>query len=69
MRLFNKADSYATPEDAEKKLRKVAGDEIERMHWVIAVNEEGRFVPVVTDWRNRNHHKAALAHQGVCIVG
>jgi hypothetical protein len=67
MRLFNNADSYATPENAVKKLRKLAGDEFERMHWVIAVNEEGRFVPVVI--MRSDHHKPALAYEGVCIVG
>ena len=69
MRLFENVTGYATEANAEKKLRNVAGENIEKMHWIIAVKDNGRFVPVVTGWPDNERGKNGLAMDGICIVG
>jgi hypothetical protein len=42
------ARTYSTPANAERHLRRVAGEEnMERIRWMVAVAPDGRFAPVV----------------------
>ena len=67
MRNFDDVKGYATPANAEKKLRKVFGAEIERTHWFIGVNSAGRFFPIVRHSAKRSN--LFLTHHGICVVG
>ena len=70
MKLFdNISPTYATAANAEKKLRKVMGDTIDtnKVRWMIAVNSDGRFFPVVV--HDTHHAPLVLAHEGICVVG
>lgn len=69
-KLFKNIKGYATPANAEKKLKSV----IEKLHesdsdkdknprYLIAVTEEGRFVPVVV----APDDMAFFAHNGVAV--
>jgi hypothetical protein len=64
MLLFNESNSYATRDNAIKKLNKVLGERIKDVHWLITVNENGRFSPVVIGERNMH-----LIHAGICVAG
>lgn len=56
---------YATVENAKKKLINVIGDlDTVKVHWVIAVNEEGRFVPCVIGSQH-----SQLVHAGLTVLG
>lgn len=68
MRLFdNKHGSYATPENAIRKIRKELGDHFDDCSYIIGVNSEGRFIPIVTHISGLEHMKAHLAHVGICV--
>lgn len=60
-----RCSGYATAKNAKRKLEKSVPD-IRDVHYLIAVNDEGRFVPVVvgaTPW------DIALIHKGITVVG
>jgi hypothetical protein len=67
MRLFDEAHSYATKENAERKLRRVFGDNLDQVKWFIAVNSNGMYVPVVTEFVRTNLHN--IASQNVVVFG
>ena len=54
--------TYATRENAIKKLMKEAGENMQA-HYVIAVNSEGRFFPVVI-----GSETIDLCHNGICVA-
>jgi|APSaa5957512535_1039671.scaffolds.fasta_scaffold226524_1 hypothetical protein len=56
---------YKTVANAKKKLTKEVGDlATAEVHWVIAVNEQGRFVPCAIG--GKHFH---LIHQGITVLG
>lgn len=59
----NPSKTYKTRENALKALAN-ATEGMERVHYVIAVNEEGRFFPVACGVEYLN-----LIHRGVAVVG
>ena len=65
MKLFDRATSYKTAANAERKLANVLGSQLDKTHWLIAVNTAGRFVPVVQS----NGINASLCHVGICVIG
>lgn len=58
--------SFATPANAKKHLGTVA--DFDKIRWLIAVNPDGRYVPVVILDRSRPE-TLGLAHHGVTVVG
>lgn len=68
MKLFDTIKGYATPQNAEKKLRNEVGNNLEDMHWVIAINTEGRYVPIVTGWPSNPQGLCSLVHCGICVA-
>lgn len=73
MRLFKEPKGYATQANAERKLMKVLNvgsrDELDRRcNYLIAVNDEGRFLPVVSQLHGYDHMRACLIYEGVCVV-
>lgn len=68
MRMFNNAKGYATEGNALKKLRAVLGADLQKWRYTIAVNESGRFVPVVHGHADGRPY-AMLAHCGICVSG
>ncbi len=56
--------TYATRENALKALEKKLANYPANVRFVIAVNEEGRFAPVVF-----GVELLPLAHQGITVVG
>lgn len=51
----------------EHELEKI-GETLDSVRWLIAVNEEKKFVPVVV-FRNSTPHLVHLAHHGVTVIG
>ena len=68
MRMFNNVKGYATQGNALKKLRDVLGADLRGWWYTIAVNESGRFVPVVHGNADGRPY-AMLAHCGICVSG
>jgi len=68
MELFaENSTTFATRANAVKKLEKVLGDNFCNYFWVIGVNEQGRFYPIVTGSYG-GEPTTHLAHQGICIT-
>ena len=68
MQLFENADTtYKTRDRAVAKLKKTIGD-ISEVQWLIAVNDEGRFHPVVRLHGEQMHLISTLAQQGICVM-
>jgi hypothetical protein len=64
-----KANGYATQENAMRKLKKVLDQfGIERINYLIAVNDAGRFVPCVLV-NGGNSDLASLCHWGITVIG
>ena len=68
MNVIKTARTYKTQGNAEIALRKVLGDTFDATRWIIAVNSDGRFAPVVVFDRNRPE-LLGLAHVGITVVG
>jgi hypothetical protein len=68
MRLFENVKGYATEANAVRKLNKVLGERLEEFRYVITVNSEGRFVPVVVS-TPKDVMKAQLPHLGIAVYG
>ena len=64
MQVLDQAPGYATVKNAERKLRKVLGDNFDSTRWVMTVNAEGRFVPAVVGAENFHY-----IHNGLAILG
>jgi len=63
-----KSKGYATFDNAKKKLEKeLEACGFDRVNYLIAVNEEGRFVPVVM--HNNDPMITVLVHHGITVVG
>lgn len=60
----NPQTTYASRENALKALEKKMGERTDRIPYLISVNEEGRFFPVVIGAQH-----ALAAHNGICVVG
>ena len=73
MRMFNGVNGYATEANAMRKLVNAAeqlGVSIEEINYVIVVNPNGRFVPVVTHARSEMAGGiVAFVHLGVPVLG
>lgn len=67
-KLFNTVVGYATEKNAQraldKALAKYCDGNTEIIHYVIAVNQDGRYLPVVI-----GKDYAHLAHHGICVAG
>lgn len=66
--------TYKTRANAVKQVRDTAakiGVEFGTVHYVIAVNEDGRFAPVVTHCVDKRiaDHPMVWAHNGVTVTG
>jgi len=62
-----RAKGYKTDANARKKLAAEIGDlATAEKHWVIAVNNEGRFVPCVVGTSIEN---VGLIHCGITVLG
>ena len=68
MRLFTEAKGYATPQNAEKKLRKELGENADQTRWFIIVNAAGRYCPCVALSETKGN-LASYVHAGICVVG
>ena len=76
MRLFERnTTTYATPINAERKLKNELakrGELLEDYNWLIGVNDEGRFYPVVNYCSPRVGKNSGghlwLAFHGVCVA-
>ena len=68
MKMFDAVKGYATPANAEKKLRKALGDDLGEYDWIIGTTSEGRYIPVILRHRGGlpNGH---LIHFGLCVAG
>jgi len=67
METFRTTQTYKTRARAIKKLESALAAHhatLGDVHWLIAVNEEGRFGPVVVGADN-----VALCHDGITVVG
>ena len=62
--LLRTSQTYKTRAAALKKLEREIGEAPVRVPYVIAVNEEGRFAPVVF-----GVHLLPLIHRGITVVG
>jgi len=64
-----RTNGYKTVENAKRKLESVIGDlETVEMHWTIAVNNDGRFVPVVHPLGEQRMRIAEFAHKGITTI-
>lgn len=72
MRLVNEAKNYKTAANAEKALGVALakiGKTVDNARFLIAVNSEGRFVPVVVPSPSLFGVYLPLIHLGVSVVG
>ena len=69
MQLFNQVKGYATAANAERKLRAVMGDAFTYTRWVIAINDTGRYVPVVALDNDNRLDMASLCQNGIAVIG
>ena len=72
MRMFDQnSKTYKTPANAEKALVRVLANndrDLEDFHWMISVNSEGRYFPVVTGCKNGKLMAAFFAYRGICAL-
>lgn len=69
MRIFNDAHSYKTPANAIAQLDKALasmGRSRNDVRWMVAINEHGRFSPVVS--MGTDHELLALANANICVT-
>ena len=66
---FEDNQSYATRENAEKKLRKLLDGPNEHWRCIIIQTERGRFVPVVLPRNEQQHMVFPLASLGLTVLG
>jgi hypothetical protein len=69
MRLFNDAHSYATPANAIKALEQAlakVGLTTAQVRWMVAVNDRGRFSPVVS--MGQETRLLQLVNFNVCVT-
>jgi hypothetical protein len=66
MQIITSTRTYATRENAIKALTKVFGDQLQTptVRWLIAVKEDGRFVPTVL-----GHQHIPAAWKGIMVIG
>jgi len=62
------AYSYATRENALKKLNKVLGDNIGSVRYIIIAQTDGRFSPAILASSNLPF-VTQYAHEGICVIG
>jgi hypothetical protein len=70
MKLCNETKGYASPATAQTALEKALmkqGRNIGDVRWLIAVNDKGRYAPVVVYGRVELNI-CALANAGICVV-
>jgi hypothetical protein len=60
----HEASSYKTRENAMKKLKKVFGDDLANVRYVILCQPDGRFSPAVL-----GAGMAWVCHKGICNIG
>lgn len=71
MRLFNDLTgkgTYATPERAEKKVKEYCSAMATDFRYIIAVNSEGRYFPVIIPTRDQQCYAGGIAHNGICVT-
>ena len=73
MKMFDQNNrTYKTAANAEKALRKLLADndlDIDFYHWMIGVNSDGRYYPVLTGTTSGDRLMAAFwAHKGICCL-
>jgi hypothetical protein len=67
MNIITAQRTYATQANAQKALEKtltVAGLTLDNVRWLIAVNEQGRFVPTLVGIEH-----VRFAHAGIMVIG
>ncbi|MBP99021.1 hypothetical protein CMK18_23975 [Candidatus Poribacteria bacterium] len=71
MRFLKNTKGYATQANAIKKLKSVVGDDLSNIRYLIAVTENGRFVPTVfgmADQEKFTMMLGALCRSGIAII-
>ena len=72
MDLLRTEQTYKTRENAIKALENRVGKERAKdLQWIIAVNENGRFAPVVRvrpDHQHNGQHDFDVIHAGIAII-
>lgn len=68
MQIIDQANSYATRDNATRKLRSVFGDELNDYRWFIVAQEDGRFTPVVQLIGEQTILLSGLVRQGVVVI-
>ena len=63
MNIVRSSKTYATRANAIKALRKATGNEFDNLRWLIAVSEDGRFVPVIVGAEHTEY-----CHSGITVV-
>lgn len=68
MQIVTKAKSFATYNNAVKKLKHLLGDELDQVRWFVIAQSDGRFTPAVAVG-GASVGLAFLAHEGVAVIG
>jgi hypothetical protein len=63
MDIITSQRTYSSRANAVKRLEKVFGDKLDKARWLIAVKEDGRFVPTVL-----GHNEVWAAHHGIMVI-